>query len=439
MRHALTGPWAIREKEFREAVAQLRYLEHHPEAFQILLEQTREPARPFEVIRGVAILPVRGRLFRRSDRWSRRFGETTYDLLVKDVEEAIDASDVSAILFEVDSPGGDALGLAEVTDHIFERRGEKPMVAVVRALGASAAYSIASAADQIVVARDSEVGSIGTILRILDFTRYWSDLGIDEIEIVATQSPRKNPDPKTQSGRDQLQVQIDDLAQVFVDNVARNRGVSVATVLEEFGQGDVFVGSRAVEAGLVNSLGTFDDVLSRLSQPATGGIEGGTTMTRVRLDEITSSWLRENLPAVAEELTGQGRSEAIMEVADQLDAADAQAAARIEEARTENRRAGADEEHARICGISEALEGTGCEGDFRRLALDRGATRETALEHLADRMRNGMRGTSSLEEMDRETGQPAPSVDDQADGEERRFNEMRQASVDHLRAVKGAR
>src|SRR5690606_27712141 len=100
--------------------------------------------------------------------FTRVSGATSTELLARDFQIALESPAVRAILFAVDSPGGEANGISELSDLIFEARGRKPMVAHVSGTGASGAYWIASSADEVVTADTGIVGSIGVILRILD-------------------------------------------------------------------------------------------------------------------------------------------------------------------------------------------------------------------------------------------------------------------------------
>jgi hypothetical protein len=75
-------------------------------------------------------------------------------------------------------------------------------------------------------------------------------------------------DPTTERGRAKYQAQVDALAGVFVADVARYRGVSEDTVLADFGQGGVFVGQAAVDAGLVDRLGSYEGTIADLAARA---------------------------------------------------------------------------------------------------------------------------------------------------------------------------
>ncbi len=142
----------------------------------------------------------------------------------------------------------------------------KPIFAYVDDLGASAGYWLASATDRIVVAPTAILGSIGVVSALRDPSKTNSK----EVEFVSSQSPKKSIDVSTESGRAQVQEIVDALAAVFVGDVARYRGVSPDTVLADFGQGGVFVGQAAVDAGLADAVGSFEQTLADLGEEAAG-------------------------------------------------------------------------------------------------------------------------------------------------------------------------
>ncbi|MFQ5507078.1 MAG: S49 family peptidase [Planctomycetota bacterium] len=311
----LDHAWAIRESAFRRIVAVWSGFEANPEAFGFLFDFDSGSDPELDVRDGVAVIPIQGPLFRRGDAFSRFFGESTYDGIASQVRAAIESPGVERIALDVDSPGGDALGLSELSDLIFEARGTKPITAVIGGQGASAAYFIASAAGSVVAAREALVGGIGTVATYLDFSKFDERVGIKEIEIVSSQSPRKRPDPNTDEGRAQIQNMVDEVAEVFVQAVARNRGVTRETVLEKFGQGDVLVGERASEAGLVDQIGVLEEVIQGSAGAGSGemsahsGATGGSMKT-INIADITSEWIKENLPEVAAALRSEGETAA---------------------------------------------------------------------------------------------------------------------------------
>jgi hypothetical protein len=100
-----------------------------------------------------------------------------------------------------------------------------------------------------VAAETALLGSIGVVMAVRDPRR---DKGKD-IEFVSSVSPNKRPDPTTPSGQDQYQALVDQLGDIFVAAVARNRGVKPQAVLDDFGAGGLLVGAQAVEAGMADA------------------------------------------------------------------------------------------------------------------------------------------------------------------------------------------
>ncbi|HEX7082031.1 MAG TPA: S49 family peptidase [Gammaproteobacteria bacterium] len=210
------------------------------------------------VIDGVGVLPVFGPVLFRQ-RWQA---------IAADFGALLDDDAIKAIILDVDSPGGLLTGTQEFADLVHGARGRKPIIAFAGGWAASAAYWVASAADQVVIAETGEAGSIGVAALYVDFKRALEGAGIRTVEVISSQSPKKRVDPTTEEGRALLQRRVDDQAAVFVSRVARFRGVDETTVLERFGQGDMLVGRNAVRAGLADRIGSFESLLTELGATA---------------------------------------------------------------------------------------------------------------------------------------------------------------------------
>lgn len=262
-------PWAIRE-EWMDTICSIAVREHEYANDVVALEQRL--GRPLSntqatmVRDGVAIIPVSGPLFRHANMMTELSGATSYDMLSKDLRAAVEDSTIKAIILNIDSPGGAVKGANELSKQIASVRGIKPIVAYVDGDAASAAYWLASAADEIVADEAATIGSIGAMIGVrLSENRP----GEKAYSFVSSQSPLKNASPDTDQGARELQRLTDELAQVFIDTVAKNRGITSDTVLANYGQGAVFAGEAAFERGMVDSLGTFEALLSRLSGKST--------------------------------------------------------------------------------------------------------------------------------------------------------------------------
>jgi signal peptide peptidase SppA len=273
---AASIPWAItpealsvilrlaaRDELTREDVAAA--MAASPEALAARLGRPLDNAHATTMHGNVAVIPVNGPIFRYASLFSEISGATSAEVLARDLRAALDDPSVQGILLEVDSPGGEVSGIAELAGMIRAADAVKPVHAYVDDFGASAAYWLSSASGHITVAPTARVGSIGVVSAYPDPTKTASK----EIEFVSSKSPKKRPDVTTEAGRTQIQQTVDDLADVFIAHVARYRGVSTDTVEADFGQGGVFVGQGAVNAGLVDAIGTFEEALAGVAGAAT--------------------------------------------------------------------------------------------------------------------------------------------------------------------------
>jgi ClpP class serine protease len=175
---------------------------------------------------GVATINVTGPLFRYANIFTLISGATAYATLATDLQQALDSTQVRGIILAIDSPGGEVNGSAEFANMVFAVRGKKPIVAYVSGMAASAAYWIASAADEVVVAPTAIVGSIGAVIAISDRTKADEARGIRTIEIVSSQSPKKRLSPTSAEGQSEIQLLVDNLAQVFIDADSRRIAAS---------------------------------------------------------------------------------------------------------------------------------------------------------------------------------------------------------------------
>ena len=216
---------------------------------------------------GIAVINVDGALAHRNTFDAIWFGQDTYQSIGDAFDELVADESVKGIVFELNSPGGVVDGVSDLAAKIASHRGEKPMGIVAHTSGemCSAAYWIGSACESIFASESASLGSIG----VLCVFRKTSNESVTVVR--STLSPNKAPTPDTAQGRSQIEKELDALAKVFISTVAQNRGVEVETVMNNFGQGDVFVGVDAVNAGLADGVKTLDEVFEHMNQNQNGG------------------------------------------------------------------------------------------------------------------------------------------------------------------------
>lgn len=261
-----TQGWAI-TPDWLQFICDVAAREHDGlEAVEARLGRKLDNARSVTVRDGVAIVPVTGPIFRYADFFADISGAVSVETLARDLGEAVSNPAVAAIILELNSPGGTVAGVNEFAAHISAAAERKRVIAHSSGVCTSAAYWIASAADEIVIDATATLGSIGIVLSLPDpaARSYKAD-----IEFVSSQSPNKRPDITTEQGRSVVQAHVDAVAQVFIETVARNRDLKPEEVVERFARGGHLVGQQAVDAGMADRLGTLEQLIAELSGRAT--------------------------------------------------------------------------------------------------------------------------------------------------------------------------
>lgn len=240
--------------------------------------QRLEGARLSTIRDGVAAIPVFGPIFPRANIMTEMSGATSLDLLAHDLRIAQASPAVHHILMVYDTPGGHVSGVAEFAGAIAASH--KPATAFVSGLGCSAGYWLASPSKEIVADRSAMVGSIGVVCSV-GWQEEPDQNGERWVDITSSHAPMKRLDYATEEGRAALRAEIDQIEDVFIDDVARGRKVSRATVISEFGKGGTMVGKAAKAAGMVDRLDSLDATLTRLA----GRQRSGASRARAEADE----------------------------------------------------------------------------------------------------------------------------------------------------------
>lgn len=215
---------------------------------------------------GIAIISIVGPLVKRQSGSFLSGGPTTYTQIENEFMDAAQDPDISGILLEVDSPGGESSGAFELSDLIYSQRGTKPIGCAVDGDAFSAAYAIGSAADWMCLTKSGGVGSVGVWMLHVDRSAQNVEEGLRPTYIYA--GARKidgNPDgPLTPEALAVFQGEVNRIYGMFVDCVARNRNMSADAVRST--EAGLFFGEDATTTGFADQMGTFDQALQRICE-----------------------------------------------------------------------------------------------------------------------------------------------------------------------------
>jgi ClpP class serine protease len=215
---------------------------------------------------GIAILSIAGVLSKRYDWLAAVCGWTTYDALGASLATAMNDYRVRAVLFDVDSPGGEASGMLDLADQILAARESKPVWAVANSLAASAAYALGGSAGRFMLPRLARVGSIGAVIVHVDQSAQDEARGLNYSAIFSGSRKIDGWDHAALSpaARTSFQASADHCRQSFADLVGRQGRISSKQAMET--EAEMYADADAVKTGLADAVGTFDDAVGELTE-----------------------------------------------------------------------------------------------------------------------------------------------------------------------------
>jgi protease-4 len=212
----------------------------------------------FTIPRGnVAIIPVIGEISFARDIFA---GGVTSDEIIDFLKQAEENPNIKAVVIEINSPGGSVVSIQEVAEKL--RKLKKPTICLIREVGMSGAYWVASACRRVIANPLSLTGNIGVSASYLEFSGLLRKLNVSYVRLVSGEhkdigSPFREPTPEELA---RLKSILQEIHQAFVETVAENRGLPLEYV-RNLSDGSIFLGREAKEKKLVDELGGLDRAL----------------------------------------------------------------------------------------------------------------------------------------------------------------------------------
>jgi len=226
--------------------------------------RSRDDYVGYDLVAGVAVIPVRGTLVQRTGTLRPYSGMTGYDGLRQNFLTALCDEAVDAIVFDIDSPGGEVAGCFDLVDTIHGARGRKPIWSILGENAYSAAYAIASAADHITVPRTGGTGSVGVIYMHVSFEDALKKAGIEVTLITKGDLKGEGSDMKNLSEDTfkRMKADVEAVGALFDATVARNRGLKPKAVFDT--QAGTFLGEEGVKIGFADAVMAPDEAFRAL-------------------------------------------------------------------------------------------------------------------------------------------------------------------------------
>lgn len=269
---------------------------------------------------GLGIVEVSGSLTSGSTGYfGRLFGVLGYDDIRQALSEAAVDPEVKTIFLSISSGGGSVSGVDDLAKYVAKLAALKPVAVYTDSMMASAAYWLAAGATAIYAGPTAVVGSIG-VLSV--HTERSAQLKEDGIAVTVVRAGRykalaNSVEPLTEEALAEVQGQVNDVYDVFISHVAASRGVTVSTADTQMGQGREFLGKRALDAGLVDKIVTYEQaILAAKKLDKTGGSSNNPPKPKGQTMKLKAQLTESQLAALAAgaTLASLGVGEEILDV-----------------------------------------------------------------------------------------------------------------------------
>lgn len=216
-----------------------------------------------------AVINLEGPTTYKPTFWAALCGGFDYQTLKEDFVNLAEQG-VKTVAFHMDSPGGEAHQMMDTANYIREVADEYEidLISYVDGMACSAGYGIACVSDQIIMSGDSEVGSIGVVVRLMNDSKKLEKDGYQRTFITAGKSkvPFDSDGSFTKDFIDDIQSKVDTLYDDFTGHVAKHRNISVETVRST--EAKTFLPSAAMELGLADGVMTVEQFYTHLADIA---------------------------------------------------------------------------------------------------------------------------------------------------------------------------
>ncbi|EJF5652756.1 S49 family peptidase [Salmonella enterica] len=233
-------------------------------------------ARFYQVVNGIAVLPVTGTLVHKLGGMRPFSGMTGYDGITARLQQAVSDPEVKGILLDIDSPGGQAAGAFDCADMIYRMREQKPVWALANETACSAAMLLAAACSHRLVTQTSRMGSIGVVMAHTSYAEKLKQEGID-ITLIYSGGHKVDLDVTRalpESVHADYQQRMDEARKMFAEKVARYTGLSVDAVMAT--EAAVYDGQAGIDIGLADEMVNAADAVTVMAAALKNNTTGGT-------------------------------------------------------------------------------------------------------------------------------------------------------------------
>lgn len=222
--------------------------------------------KPYQVVDGMAVIPVVGTLVNKSGYLRPMSGMTGYDGIRASIDFAINDPDVTGIMLDMNTPGGEVAGCFDLCDYIAEKREIKPIWAFANEMNASAGQAIAAACSRRLITQTAIAGSIGVIRGHVSYEKQLEESG-RKVTLIIAGKHKADGNPYQDLPADVLsrfEEEVLELRELFASKVALYTGMSLDAVKAT--EALCYTGQAAIDIGLADQMVRSDQALTIFSQ-----------------------------------------------------------------------------------------------------------------------------------------------------------------------------
>ena len=283
------GEWAMEPQAFNSQVQWMKQLNltAHMNSDAVTRAESRGGRGEYQRTQSVALVQISGPMMKQVSSMSA--GASTVQAR-QAIRAALRDDEISAIILQIDSPGGTVSGTKDLADEVASAAKKKPVYAYIEDLGASAAYWVAAQATKIYANETALVGSIGTYGVAYDASAAADKEGI-KVHVIKAGSFKGAGvlgTPVTDDQIAMMQERIDDLNEHFVKSVSKGRSLSVAQV-KRMADGAVHIAAKALELAMIDGIQSFEQTVAEAAAAAAKSSRSRNSGTSAMSTESTAS------------------------------------------------------------------------------------------------------------------------------------------------------
>lgn len=250
----------------------------------------REPAF-YEDQGGIAVVPIVGELAHRATALNSMSGSVGYAGMQTRLLKLADDPRVGGILLDLDTPGGEVGGLAELVEAVQAISEDKPIWAIANSAMNSAGYWLGSAADRVLATPYARVGSIGVVALHVDISKALAKKGIVTTFVHAGKHKVDGNafEPLSATAKKTIATSIGEIYDQFVGHVASARRLDEADVRDT--EARVYSSREALEIGLIDDISTLSKAITgmrgAIEDRRRAFIQGNSPMAKTYEDGLT--------------------------------------------------------------------------------------------------------------------------------------------------------